>query len=173
MNDLSIANVEETLMTIKQHELNIDAAQKFRDEQIDYFQSLIDEAKADFERDTASDKEQIAILTQHLKSYFDANPPTGRKTLKFAAGSFGYSKTSTKFFFRGEEARADNKELLAACEKTSDGKNFVKTKKYLDWAALKKNLSYSNPQQVCLEDTGEVIEGLIAYPGFVVKTSKR
>ncbi|MBO4779477.1 MAG: host-nuclease inhibitor Gam family protein [Selenomonadaceae bacterium] len=169
--NLSIANVEQILIDIKANEKIIDEAKNRRDQSVDYFKSLIANADKNFDLETADARATIEILKNQLQRYFDDNAPTNRKTLKFAAGTFGYLKSQTKYYFNGEPVDANNADFLAACKKTFDGKNFIRTKEFLDWAALKKELAFDDPHEVFLTDTGEIIAGLQARKVFNVKTS--
>lgn len=170
-DNLSVADVEQILIDIHTNEKIIDEAKNRRDQSVDYFKSLIANADKNFDLETADARATIEILKNQLQRYFDDNPPTGRKTLKFAAGSFGYLKSQTKFYFNGELVDANNADFLAACKNTFDGENFIRQKEYLDWAALKKELEFDDPREVYLADTGEIIAGLQARKVFNVKTS--
>ena len=169
--NLSIADVERILIDIHANEKIIDEAKNRRDQSVDYFKSLIANAEKNFDSETSDARTTIEILKNQLQQYFDANPPKGRKTLKFAAGSFGYLKAQTKFYYNGEPVDANNADFLAACKNTFDGKNFIRQKEFLDWAALKKELNFDDPREVYLADTGEIIAGLQARRVFNVKTS--
>ena len=171
IENFSVTDIERILVDIKAHELNIDDAKQIHDQAVEYFQSLIANADKIFDDATKDDREEIAILTEKLRQYFDENPPQGRKSHKFAAGSFGYNKASTKFFLNGVEVNANNQELLDICRNTHDGKNFIKVKETLNWAALKKALNFDDPNNIFLEDTGEIINGLRAQRTFTVKTA--
>ena len=169
--NLSIADVERILIDIHANEKIIDEAKNRRDQSVDYFRSLIANADKNFDSETADARAMIEILKNQLQQYFDANPPKGRKTLKFAAGSFGYLKAQTKFYYNGELVDANNADFLAACKNNFDGRDFIRQKEYLDWAALKKELEFDDPQCVFIADTGEIIAGLQARKVFNVKTS--
>ena len=166
---MSTAAVEGLLIAIKNRQDVIANAEKIRDERIAYFKSLIASAQQIFDDNTKEERVQLEIYKQQLKSFFDKNPPVGRKSYKFAGGTFGYSKSSTSFFFNGQPVDSANKDLLELC-KHANGR-YVKQKEYLDWAALKKNLNFDDPHHVFLEDTGEVIDGLHAQKNFFVKTN--
>ena len=169
MDDLSFADVENILLQIKQCENRIALEKDKCDQSVSFYQQFIANAKKIFDDATKDDRLQIDFLKSKLQRYFNANPPTNRKSLKFAAGSFGYNKASTKFFLNGLECNADNKALLSLCQ--NDFKNFCQVKQYVDWASLKKNLDFDEPDLVYLKDTGEVISGLRAERVFSVKTN--
>lgn len=167
--NLSVTDINSTLLKIREHEQNIANAKAKRDEEIAYFQQFIDNAKQNYDIDIAEDVYHIGELKKVLQAYFDANPPVGRKNHKFAAGSFGYNKAQTKFFFNGNEVNSGNDELVKFC--FSNGlPEFVKTREFLDWANLKKNLDADDNGNVYLNSTGELIHELRAQKVFSVKT---
>lgn len=168
-NLLSVEEINATLLQIRQHEQNISNAKTKRDQSVTYFQRFIANADHIFELETKEDGVAIELLKQKLKAHFDADPPKGRKSYQCAAGSFGYNRAQTKYFFNGSEAKADNKELARFCVE-SGRTQFIKVKEYLDWASLKKNLDFDDPDVVVMADTGEIIDGLRAEKTFSVKT---
>ena len=167
---ISTADINTILLKIHQHELNIANAKAKRDEEIAYFQKFIDNAKQNYDIDIAEDVYHIGELKKVLQAYFDANPPVGRKNHKFAAGSFGYNKAQTKFFFNGNEANANNPEFVNYCCCVNGLPQFIKVKEYLDWANLKKSLDADDNGNVYLASTGELIHELRAQKVFSVKT---
>lgn len=166
---LSVDEICTILDKIHTHESNILAEKSTFDQIKAHYKNIIDNAQKNLELATQEDKAQIEELKLKLQRYYDANPPKGRKSLKFGSYSFGYNKAQTKYFFNGGEVNADNDELVKFCY--SNGlPEFVKTKEYLDWAGLKKNLDFDNPDVVVFSATGEVIDGLRAQKVFSVKT---
>ena len=166
---LSDNEINAILLKITEHEQHINAEKEKLNKAVAYFKKYIDNAKEIFDSETKEDNAVIESLKLKLQRYYDANPPKGRKSHKFAGGSFGYNKAQTKYFFNGGEVNADNAELVKFCY--SNGlPEFVKTKEYLDWASLKKNLDFDDPDTVILAATGEVIDGLRAQKIFAVKT---
>lgn len=164
--DLTVADVENILLQIHNHEQTI-AAEKIKcDQSVAFFKSRIDEAKNIFEQETTDARQEIEFLKAKLERYFNDNPPAKTKSLKFAGGSFGYNKAQTKFFLNGNELNADNKDLLALV-----GGDFIKTKAYVDWAKFKAQLAFDNPDEVFRSDTGELVDGLRAQKIFSVKTN--
>lgn len=166
---LSVEEINATLLKIHEHEQSIAEAKEKRDKSVAYFQQFIDNAERVFELETKEDTVEIELLKQRLKSYCDACPPVGRKSHKFAAGSFGYNRAQTKYYFNGSEVKADNKDVARFCV-DSGLTQYIKVKEYLDWASLKKNLDFDDPNVVVLADTGEVVDGLRAEKIFSVKT---
>ena len=166
---LSDNDVNGILVKIGVHQHHIDAEKDKLNQAVAYFKKFIDNAKEIFDSETKDDTFAIEELKLKLQRYYDANPPKGRKSHKFAAGSFGYNKAQTKYFYNDGEVNSDNPDLVKFCY--SNGlPEYVKTKEYLDWAGLKKNLDFDNPDRVILADTGEVIDGLRAQKVFSVKT---
>ena len=168
--DFSVTDVEAILLKIHTCERNIAKEKEKCDQTVAFYQRFVDNAKANFDAATKGDRTEIELLKRQLQIYFDANPPKGRKSLKFAGGSFGYNKAQTKYFFNGAELNSDNKDFLKLCTR-SEFARFVKVKEYLDWAALKKSLDFNDEDAVVFADTGEVIDGLRAQKYFAVKTS--
>ena len=170
IKNFSVADVEKTLIHIRLLEQQIADAKEKRDQSITFFQQFIDNAKDNFDTDTKPARDEILSLQYKLQRFFDANPPKGRKSHKFAAGSFGYNRAQTEYFFNGQKCDANNRELLQFC---ADNGNlqFVKVKEYLDWASFKKNLDFDDSGNVHFIDTGELVDGLRAQKVFSVKTS--
>lgn len=166
IEQLSIADVENILLRIHDIEQDIAAEKDKCDQSVAFFKARIDEAKNIFEQVTKDAQDTLAILKAKLERYFNDNPPTKTKSLKFAGGSFGYNKAQTKYFLNGVELNADNKDLLAIVDK-----DYVKTKTYVDWAKFKTKLTFMKPDEVFISDTGELVEGLRAQRVFSVKTS--
>lgn len=169
VQSMSVADVEDILQQI--HDLDEDIAVETnkRDQSIAFHREKIDRAKEICDTATADARLRRAELSFILERYFNANPPTKTKTLKFSGGSFGYLKSSTKFFFHGEEVDANNKNLLEFA-KQSGRQEFVKTKETLDWAKFKTAIDFDNAG-VFFADTGELIDGLRAQKSFTVKTA--
>ena len=167
--NLSDDDVNGILLKIGVHQHHIDAEKDKLNQAVAYFKKFIDNAKEIFDTETKDDTFAIEELKLKLQRYYDANPPKGRKSHKFAAGSFGYNKAQTKFFFKDKEANADNADLLQFCYKNGYPE-YVKTKEYLDWAALKKSLDFYDAEQVFFADTNEVVPELRAQKIFSVKT---
>ncbi|MBR1806465.1 MAG: host-nuclease inhibitor Gam family protein, partial [Selenomonadaceae bacterium] len=97
------------------------------------------------------------------------NPPTGkRKSLKFACGSFGYRKSSTKFFRDGCELNADNPDLLTFAKTAHP--EYVKVKESVDWAKLKNALDFDD-ENVFFKDTGEILPDVKPQKNFFVESA--
>lgn len=167
----SVADVEEILRQIRDLNLLVDAEKKKLDESVAYFKLCIDNAKKNFDTDTRDNVVQVEILKNLLEQFYRDNPPTGkRKSLKFGGGSFGYNKAQTKFFLNGEQLDADNPKLLAYVK--ANRPEFLKVKEYVDWAAFKAKLNADDPDNVFLEDTGEIFEDIRAKKIFAVKVNE-
>lgn len=166
---LTVADVEDILLKIHRHEQKISAAAQKRDASIDFYRQRIDDAKKIFDDETEWARNDIAELSATLEQYFREHPPTGkRKSLKFAGGSFGFSKAATKYFLDGEELNSDNKNLLAFVK--NNRQEFVKVKENVDWAGLKAALDFDG-DTVFFKDTGEVFDGVRAQKNFYVKVT--
>lgn len=168
-NLMSVADVEETLQLIHDIDTEIAAETTKRDQSVAFHREKIERAKEICDTATADARLKRSDLVFQLERYFNANPPSKSKTLKFSGGTFGYLKSTTKFFFNGEEVNSDNKNLLDFA-KSQNRYEFVKTKETLDWAKLKNAIDFDG-DSVFFTDTGEVIDGLRAQKNFTVKTS--
>ena len=168
-NSMSVADVEETLQLIHDIDAEIAIETTKRDQSVAFHREKIERAKEICDTATADARLKRSELVFQLERYFNDNPPSKSKTLKFSGGSFGYLKSTTKFFFNGEEVNSDNKNLLDFA-KSQNRYEFVKTKETLDWAKLKNAIDFDG-DSVFFTDTGEVIDGLRAQKNFTVKTS--
>lgn len=166
---MTVADVEDILQQIHDLDLDIAAETNKRDLSIAFHREKIDRAKEICDTATADARLRRADLAFALERFFNANPPKKAKTLKFSGGSFGYLKSSTKFFFNGEEADANNKSLLDFA-KLSGRQEFVKVKETLDWAKFKAAIDFDG-DNVFFTDTGQLIDGLRAQKAFSVKTA--
>ena len=168
--NLSTKDINSILVNIRRLEDIIDTAKSKRDDSISFANSLIAEAKSIFDQETTQAFLDIESLKLQLRRFFDSNPPSGRKSFKFAAGSFGYNKSQTEFFLNANKVDANNADLIKFCA-NSGLLHFIKIKESLDWAALKKNLDFDD-NNVFFADTGEIIPGLSAKKIFTVKTTR-
>ena len=146
--------IEQTLLQIRELENQFHDAEIKRDNSIEFYQRRIAEAKKVFGTDTYDIRIKLENLLIQLKTFYDENPPTKGKSLKFAGGKFGYSKHTPKFFYNGTPAASDNAALLEFVK--NNHAQFVRTKDFVDWDKLKKNLDFDG-DNVILADTGEVI----------------
>ena len=163
--------IEQTLLVIRNLEKSIRDAEVKRDNSIAFYQRCISEAQEVFRKDTADTRFQLENLIRRLKNYFDENPPTKGKSLKFAGGKFGYSKHTPKFFYDGTPAASDNAALLEFVK--NNHAQFVRTKDFVDWDNLRKNLDFDG-NNVILTDTGEIIPDMKVQKlpdKFTVKTT--
>ena len=163
--------IEQKLLVIRSLEQSIHDAELKRDKSIDFYQRCILEAQEVFRKDTADARFQLENLMRSLQRYFDENPPAKGKSLKFAGGKFGYSKRTPKFFYDGTPAASDNAALLEFVK--NNHAQFVRTKNFVDWDNLKKNLDFDG-DNVILADTGEIIPDMKVQKlpdKFTVKTT--
>ena len=163
--------IEQKLLVIRSLEQSIHDAELKRDKSIGFYQRCILEAQEVFRKDTADARFQLENLMRSLQRYFDENPPAKGKSLKFAGGKFGYSKRTPKFFYDGTPAASDNAALLEFVK--NNHAQFVRTKNFVDWDNLKKNLDFDG-DNVILADTGEIIPDMKVQKlpdKFTVKTT--
>lgn len=146
--------IEQTLLEIRELENQIHDAEIKRDNSIEFYRRRIAEAEKVFGTDTYDTRIKLENLFIQLKDFYDENPPTKGKSHKFAGGKFGYSKQPTKFFVDGKPAASNNLALLGYVKEHCP--QFVRTKEFVDWDNLKKNLDFDG-DNVILADTGEVI----------------
>ena len=165
---MSVADVENILQQIHDIDTEIAAETSKRDQSILFHREKIERAKEIYDTATADARLKRSELAYLLEQYFNDNPPTKTKTLKFSGGSFGYLKSSTKFFRDGHELNADNPELLIFAK--SAHPEFLKIKESVDWAKLKAALDFDD-EHVFFADTGEILDGVRAQKTFSVKTN--
>jgi len=110
-----------------------------------------------YEKEKKAIDNDIAFYTSRLQEYFDSLDPS---LLTKAKTQLSYSLPSGKLIkkFEKPEFKRDDEALLPWIEKNAP--DYVKIKKDVDWAELKKKLTiYGN--KAILADTGEVVEGVI------------
>lgn len=157
---MTIEEVEGILQQIHELELEIGEAAQKRDASIGYFQSRIATAEKNYETETKFAKMEIERLSGLLEEYLKENPPKGRKSIQFGGGVIGTKKQDPLLSFDdGEPLSATNQKLLKYVR--TNAENYVKLKLTVDWENLKKQLVIVG-ENVCMKDTGEVIEGLRA-----------
>lgn len=156
-----VPEIEAALLQIRELENQIQAAADKRDQSIAFYRNRIDEAQKIFETDTAQIKFEIDNITVALKRFCDENPPVNRKSHKFAGGSFGYRKPDMRYVIGGSEANSDNAALLKFVK--TGHQEFLRVKESVDWKTLKTKLT-DDGEQVFLQDTGEVINGMRPVP---------
>lgn len=157
---MTIEEVEGILQQIHEFELEISEAAQKRDASIGYFQSRIATAEKNYDNETKYAKMEIERLSGLLEEYLKENPPKGRKSIQFGGGIIGQTKRDPILSFEdGQPLNADNKKLLEYAKVNAE--NYVKLKISVDWENLKKQLVIVG-ENVCMKDTGEVIEGLRA-----------
>ena len=146
--------IEQKLLEIRELENQFHDAEIKRDNSIEFYQRRIADTEKVFKSDTYDIRIKLENLLIQLKTFYDENPPTKGKSLKFAGGKFGYSKHTPKFYVDGKPASSDNLALLGYVKEHCP--QFVRTKDFVDWDKLKKNLDFDG-DNVILADTGEVI----------------
>jgi phage host-nuclease inhibitor protein Gam len=110
-----------------------------------------------YEQQAKSINQDIAFYTSRLQQYFDSLDP---KMLTKGKTQVSYSLPSGKLVkkFEKPEFRRNDEALLPWIEKNAP--DYVKIKKDVDWAELKKKLTIDGNKAI-LADTGEVVEGVI------------
>jgi phage host-nuclease inhibitor protein Gam len=110
-----------------------------------------------YSQQAKSINQDIAFYTSRLQQYFDSLNP---KMLTKSKTQLSYSLPSGKLIkkFEKPEFKRDDETLLPWIEKNAP--EYIKIKKDVDWAELKRKLSV-NGNKAVLADTGEVVEGVI------------
>lgn len=98
----------------------------------------------------------IAFYTLRLQEYFDSLVP---KLLSKGKTQLSYSLPSGKLIkkFEKPEFKRNDETLLTWLE--NNAPTYIKIKKNVDWAELKKKLSIDK-NKIILTDTGEIVEGI-------------
>lgn len=156
-----VPEIEAALLEIRKLEQQIQDAADKRDQSIAFYRDRIDEAQKIFETDTAQIQFEIDNITVALKRFCDENPPVGRKSHKFAGGSFGYSKPSARYVIGDSEANSDNAALLKFVK--AGHQEFLRVKESVDWKTLKTKI-VNEDGVICLRTTGDVIDGMREIP---------
>ncbi|WP_434576894.1 host-nuclease inhibitor Gam family protein [Thermoanaerobacterium thermosaccharolyticum] len=109
-----------------------------------------------YEQQAKSINNDITFYTSRLQQYFDNLDP---KVLNKGKTQLSYSLPSGKLVKKLEkpEFKRDDETLLPWIEKNAP--QYIKIKKDIDWAELKKKLSVDK-NKIILTDTGEVVEGI-------------
>ena len=109
-----------------------------------------DHFKEQLARITESCDLTINNMTEMLRDYFNTIPHKVTKTeenYRLPSGKLVLKKQTTEFNY-------DDAELIDWLEKNKPGQ-FIKTKKTVDWMALKKTLNVVG--EIVADDTGEII----------------
>lgn len=109
-----------------------------------------------YEKEKKAIDNDIAFYTSRLQQYFDSLDP---KMLTKGKTQLSYSLPSGKLVKKLEkpEFKRNDETLLPWIEQNAP--DYVKIKKDINWAELKKQLSI-NGNKAILSDTGEVVEGI-------------
>ena len=130
---------------IHEAELERDRLIALAEEQISDLTDRIEELKNKCNNDTA-------YLKSRLEVYFNTVPTKETKTqksYKLLSGTLVFKKPSIKI-------NHDDEKLLEFCDNDTFNK-YIKVKKSLDWAELKKHLTI-NDNDVISTETGEIVE---------------
>lgn len=172
MNEqMTAVEVDEILEAVADLESIIAAAQAERDAIINHCKGKIEAAQFICEQKCEPARAQIALLTEQLRHYAEANITGKVRSAKFPSGTIAFRKQAPRYYFDNEEAGAQSKSLLAFVK--ANGGKYLKIDESVDWANLKPRLKCID-DQVVYEDTGEVITGMkaeILPDKFTVKTS--
>lgn len=146
--ELTKTQADDLLEQIARYNAQIKAAEDERDEFIAHYEMKIASANDICDKATYQARQEIAVLTEALRRFAEANLPAGRKSIKLPSGTLQFRRQYPKYFINGREANAKSAELLDFAK--ANAPEYVKTTEYVDWSGLKKHL----------EETGEYVEGL-------------
>lgn len=169
--ELTELEVEEQLERL--HELNdrIAAAQKRRDTFQNHYREKMIRADEIFEQETEHLRAEIDSLTATLRRFAELNITGKKRSMKFPSGTLSFTKQQPQFFIGGVSVASDNAALLEFVK--SNHAQFVRTKEFVDWDKLRKNLDFDG-DNVTLADTGEIIPDMKVQQlpdKFTVKTT--
>lgn len=173
MNEnLTSVEVDEILEAVGDYEKLIAIAESERDNLIARYNEKITAAQIICEEKCKPLRTEIALLTEKLRRYAEANITGKVRSAKFPSGTIAFRKQTPRFFFDDlKEAGAQSQQLLAFVK--ANGGKYLKVDESVDWANLKPRLKCIG-DQVVFEETGEVISGMkaeILPDKFTVKTS--
>ena len=172
MNEnLTAVEVDEILEAVGDYEKLIAIAESERDNLIARYNEKITAARDICEQKCQPLRAEIALLTEKLRRYAEANITGKVRSAKFPSGTIAFRKQPPRYFCGDEEAGAQSKSLLAFVK--ANGGKYLKVAESVDWEHLKPRLKCIG-DQVVYEETGEVISGMkaeILPDKFTVKTS--
>lgn len=172
MNEqMTAVEVDEILEAVADLESVIAAAESERDALVARYRGKIETAQDICEEKCKPLRTEIALLTEQLRRYAEANITGKVRSAKFPSGTIAFRKQAPRYYFDNEEAGAQSKSLLDFVK--ANGGKYLKIDESVDWANLKPRLKCID-DQVVYEDTGEVITGMkaeILPDKFTVKTS--
>lgn len=148
MDEMTKIQADELLEQIAEYQAQIKAAEDERDEFIAHYEMKIASANDICEKATIRARQEIAVLTEALRHFAEANLPAGRKSIKLPSGTLQFRTVTPKYFIDGQEASGKSAKLLAFAK--ANAPEYVKTAEYVDWSGLKRYLA----------ETGEYVEGL-------------
>lgn len=172
--ELTIVEVEELLETVAAQEAIIKAAEDKRNALVEHYNNKIMAANELCERDCEQARTEIAMLTETLRRYAEANVTEKKRSLAFPSGKLSFRKQQPRFFFEDmKEANSTNEQLIGFVKQNAPDYLKVKTEETVDWVALKPKLEIDG-NEVYFAETGELISGLhvqILPDKFKVQTS--
>lgn len=155
---------DELLARISEQKAIIDAAEAERDAFIDHYQSKIEMAKALCGDKTKDARETIALLTEQLKRYAEANLTGKSRSVKLPSGTLSFRKQQPRFFYDDlTSADAKSERLIDFVKHNAHEFLKVKVEEAVDWEHFRRKLDFSEDgQDVVYTETGEIIDGLRA-----------
>lgn len=154
---------DETLEQIKKLQEQIKSAEQERDEFKSYYEAKIVNAEQICEQKTEAVRAEIAILTEELKRFAQANLPAGFKSIYLPTATLQFRKSAPQFFYDDLKPVSGTDERLIHFVKHNAHEFYkVQYTESVDWRAFKSKLKVSDDGDVYLEDTGEIIDGLRA-----------
>lgn len=155
---------DEALEQIKNLQEQIKSAEQERDEFKSHYQAKIANAEQICEQKTEAVRAEIAILTEELKRFAQANLPADKKSIALPTATLQFRKSAPQFFFDDlKQASATDERLISFVKHNAREYLKVNVTESVDWAKLKSKLEISDDgRDVYIADTGEIIDGLRA-----------
>lgn len=154
---------DEALEKIKNLQEQIKSAEQECDEFKSYYNAKIANAEQICEQKTEAVRAEIAILTESLKRFAEANLPADKKSIALPTATLQFRKSAPQFFYDDLKPVSGTDERLIHFVKHNAHEFYkVKYTEAVDWAKFKTKLKISDDGEVYLEDTGEIVDGLHA-----------
>lgn len=155
---------DEALEKIKKLQEQIKSAEQERDEFKSYYEAKIANAEQICADKTEAVRAEIAILTEELKRFAQANLPADKKSIALPTATLQFRKTAPQFFYDDLKPVSGTDERLIKFVKRNAHKYLkVNITESVNWQLFRAQLRISDDgRDVYIADTGEIIDGLRA-----------
>ena len=160
--ELSFAEVEDLLETIRGIRDLIARRQAQYDSVVAYHQQKIERAKEICDKDTAGYRAVLEEKTKLLRRFAEVNITGKKRSIELPSGTLSLHKRQPIFFLGGQRVTSDNPALIEIAQNIDSDLVKVKTTTAADWATLKKRLIVNDDGSVYVNDTGELVAELRA-----------